>query len=241
MTRLLVSVRSAEEAEAALAGGADFIDVKEPRRGALGCADPAVLCAVAEAVGERAPLSAALGELAVPRPPEIYRALAGYQFAKLGLADAAKLGDWPAQWRRAANELPEGVRPVAVAYADWQRCSAPSPWAILHHARAHDCAALLIDTFHKDGSTIFDAIECDELAPILAAARQADLLTLIAGSLRTCDLPNAVAVAPDVLAVRGAVCRGARTAAVCAELVAEFRAELARNSHCPHAIHRAPV
>ena len=36
MTRLLVSVRSAEEAEIALAGGADVIDVKEPRRGALG-------------------------------------------------------------------------------------------------------------------------------------------------------------------------------------------------------------
>ena len=36
---LLVSVRSADEAIAALAGGADVIDVKEPNRGALGAAD----------------------------------------------------------------------------------------------------------------------------------------------------------------------------------------------------------
>ena len=36
---LLVSVRSAAEALAALAGGADVIDVKEPNQGSLGAAD----------------------------------------------------------------------------------------------------------------------------------------------------------------------------------------------------------
>ena len=36
----LVSVRSPEEALAALEGGADLIDVKEPSRGPLGAADP---------------------------------------------------------------------------------------------------------------------------------------------------------------------------------------------------------
>ena len=46
MTRLLVSVRSAAEAEAALLGGADVIDVKEPDRGPLGRADDAVIAAV---------------------------------------------------------------------------------------------------------------------------------------------------------------------------------------------------
>ena len=35
-TRLLVSVRSAAEAEEALAGGAALIDVKEPANGPLG-------------------------------------------------------------------------------------------------------------------------------------------------------------------------------------------------------------
>ena len=36
--QLLVSVRSAEEARAALEGGAALIDVKEPSRGSLGSA-----------------------------------------------------------------------------------------------------------------------------------------------------------------------------------------------------------
>ena len=63
MTALLVSVRSAAEAEAALAGGAALIDVKEPARGALGRADDAVIADVVRAVAGRAPVSAALGEL----------------------------------------------------------------------------------------------------------------------------------------------------------------------------------
>ena len=41
-SRLLVSVRSAAEAEIALHGGADLIDVKEPTRGSLGRADGAI-------------------------------------------------------------------------------------------------------------------------------------------------------------------------------------------------------
>ena len=41
--RLLVSVRSEEEARAALAGGAEIIDAKEPSRGALGAVEIGVL------------------------------------------------------------------------------------------------------------------------------------------------------------------------------------------------------
>src|SRR5262249_6225382 len=43
MPRLLVSVRDVREAEAALAGGADLIDIKEPAHGPLGRADDAVI------------------------------------------------------------------------------------------------------------------------------------------------------------------------------------------------------
>ena len=58
---LLVSVRSADEARVALAGGADLIDVKEPR-GSLGRADVDVIESVITEVGGRVPISAALGE-----------------------------------------------------------------------------------------------------------------------------------------------------------------------------------
>src|SRR5207248_4650901 len=83
--KLLVSVRNRAEAEAALAGGADLIDVKEPKRGALGAADARTLAAVVAAVAGRRPVSAALGELRETfwkGPP----ALPGLAYVKWGLA-----------------------------------------------------------------------------------------------------------------------------------------------------------
>jgi uncharacterized protein (UPF0264 family) len=63
VAKLLVSVRSPVEAEAALAGGAGIIDVKEPRNGPLGRARAEVWREVQLAVTHRVPVSVALGEL----------------------------------------------------------------------------------------------------------------------------------------------------------------------------------
>jgi len=60
--RLLVSVRDRSEAIAAVDGGADIVDVKEPDRGALGFAGERTICDVLHAVSGSAPVSAALGE-----------------------------------------------------------------------------------------------------------------------------------------------------------------------------------
>ena len=60
---LLVSVRNADEAAAALDGGAAIIDVKEPRHGSLGAAEPEAIAAVARVVGDRRPWTMACGEL----------------------------------------------------------------------------------------------------------------------------------------------------------------------------------
>ncbi|MBC8129633.1 MAG: hypothetical protein H7Y08_04845, partial [Rhizobiaceae bacterium] len=43
MIRMLASVTGPEEARLALEGGADFIDLKDPSKGALGAVSPAVL------------------------------------------------------------------------------------------------------------------------------------------------------------------------------------------------------
>src|SRR5262245_59925297 len=85
--RLLVSVRSAAEAEAALAGGASLIDVKEPGRGSLGRPDNEIVAAVLRCVAGRRPVSAALGEL-MDRPALFQ--LPGLSYAKWGLAGCAR-------------------------------------------------------------------------------------------------------------------------------------------------------
>src|SRR3954454_23697054 len=92
---LLVSVRSAAEALAALAGGADVIDVKEPNRGSLGAADDDTIAAVVEAVAGRAFVSAAFGELvelSASSNGDRRRALvAGVSLFKVGLAQCATI------------------------------------------------------------------------------------------------------------------------------------------------------
>ena len=55
---LLVSVRTADEVAAALDGGADLIDVKEPAKGPLAPAEAEVVAAVIDAVDGKVPVSA---------------------------------------------------------------------------------------------------------------------------------------------------------------------------------------
>lgn len=61
--RLLVSVKNLPEAEAAVAGGADWIDLKQPSQGPLGPVDVGTGITVAERFSAHYPVSAAGGEL----------------------------------------------------------------------------------------------------------------------------------------------------------------------------------
>src|SRR5262245_3594654 len=127
MTRLLVSVRSAAEAGIALAGGADVIDIKEPSRGPLGAADPQSWSEVLHAVGGRAMVSAALGELQDAGVTKLAASASGLRFAKIGLAGCHTHSGWLSRWQRVIGQLPPAVLPVPVAYADWPGAAAPSP------------------------------------------------------------------------------------------------------------------
>ena len=128
MTQLLISVRSAVEALEALAGGADWIDVKEPRRGSLGAADVSVMREVIAAVAGQTPVSAALGELLDSETPQFHSFIeslpTGLNFAKFGLAGCARRSDWRTQWQAAIQRLPHSIQPVAVVYADHHAAAA---------------------------------------------------------------------------------------------------------------------
>ena len=63
MTRMLASVTGPEEAEIAIAGGADIIDLKDPARGALGAVEPDGVRRSVAAIGGRRLVSAVAGDL----------------------------------------------------------------------------------------------------------------------------------------------------------------------------------
>lgn len=208
MTRLLVSVRSAAEAALACSAGVDLVDVKEPAAGSLGAADGHVLAEIARTVAGRATLSAALGELRdCGRAPQA-ELPDEYSYAKLGLASCAKSPNWQRRWEQTLADRAPYAQRVAVCYADFAAAEAPPPEEVLQllpHA-----AALLIDTFDKRHGSLLKLWDRAMLADVVAAARSAGRLVVLAGSLRLEDLDQALELAPDYVAVRGAVCRGSR-------------------------------
>jgi uncharacterized protein (UPF0264 family) len=227
--QLLVSVRDAPEAEMAVQGGADWIDIKEPRRGSLGRPTVAAMSAVVQAVAGRRPLSVALGELgewnaggrgAVEIPLGISR-------AKVGLSTCSNVRNWPDRLTRLAGKLPPGVALVAVQYADWQSCGAPSPAALLKVARQLECKTLLIDTFHKARGTLLDYFSPSMLESVVTAAADQGMTTVAAGGLRPNAFIQVCRAGADVVAVRGAACeQNCRNSGISMLRVRELRRRL---------------
>jgi uncharacterized protein (UPF0264 family) len=226
MTRLLVSVRNADEARAALEAGVDLIDLKEPGRGPLGAVDRAVVEAVSEFVDGRVPTSAALGEL-INWDPRVAAALPrGLELAKVGLAGCAEFADWPKHWETALAQLPTWVGSVAVVYADRHAARAPNALEVLDHGVRLGCRAVLVDTFDKSGPGLIDCWSPAKLRRFVTRVQQAGLWAVLAGSIRLAHLPQMMATRPDWIAVRGAVCRPSRDGRLDPALVRSFRSAM---------------
>ncbi len=234
--KLLVSVRNAAEARIALDGGANLIDIKEPSRGALGRPDSEEIARVVAEVGGKVSVSAALGELfdtesesPLVLSPHDKKHFAGLQFAKYGLSGALNISNWQDHWRAAICQLPAGVLPVAVAYADWKTCAAPSPDDVLEIASKVGCAAILVDTFNKSRGGLLEHLSLNELAAIIDRAKRFELLTVVGGSLGQNSIREVARILPDVIAVRTAICLEKRTGQIDFQKVrelGEFIAEL---------------
>jgi len=212
MTRLLVSVRSAEEARLALDCGVDLIDIKEPERGALGAADASVWGEVLEVVKGGVPVSCALGELPGMSPRLAATVPAGMRYVKVGLAGALDQNDWESAWRDATTKRPVGCHLVGVIYADYVAARAPSPDSVLPAARRLGCHAILVDTFDKRAGDLFAHWRVDALAQFLEDARSEGLLTVVGGGLTWRSLSTVLDQPIDYVAVRGLACAGERTA-----------------------------
>jgi hypothetical protein len=220
--KLLVSVRDASEVASALAGGADLIDLKEPRRGPLGAMDEATAERAIAAVGGVVPVTAALGELADPFPwVEVPPGLA---VVKAGLAGAGP------SWRQCAETLqrrvPTGVALALAAYADHEAAASPEPLEVAKSLGDLGVEWLVIDTWRKDGRTSLDLLEGDALCEVIGVAEGSSVKVVLAGALSAQRIVDAAGYRPAVVGVRGAVCRGGREGVVKASLVAALRRKL---------------
>jgi len=215
--KLLISVTTTSEVPAAVQGGADIIDVKNPAEGALGASPPSVICSVREATPDHLPVSAALGD--VPNLPGTISLAAlgaadcGVQYVKIGLmgprraADALRMLETVC---RAVNEYAPQTLVIASAYADAQRVDAFPPRdlpALAADAGVHGC---LLDTAIKSGDNLFAHLNDEQLARFVDQCHQFDLISALAGSLMATDVLRVQATGADIVGFRTAACRGDR-------------------------------
>jgi (5-formylfuran-3-yl)methyl phosphate synthase len=231
--RLLVSVRSAGEVAAAISGGADIIDAKEPDHGSLGAVSAETLWDIAEQVPGEKPFSAALGDFT--DPAEVDAAISGFPhldrrgplYLKLGFAgmsDASRIRELLATAGRAArHRRPPTPLIIGVAYGDWELAGTARPELVCHAAVGAGAAGLLLDTQVKLGTHLLDWIGSERLAALVARGRGAGLLTAVAGGLGAKQLQVLGRCGPDVVGFRGAVCAGGRTGRVSRARVAAIR------------------
>ncbi len=221
--QLLVSVQDPEEARAALAGGADVIDAKDPGRGALGRVSPAALTAICSVVAGARPVSAALGDAMDGTPAHAARCAAlGLRFVKLGcggVTDEARAARLALDTRGAAGAT--GV--VLVAYADWRRAEGLEPARVITVAERIGADGVLLDTAYKD-RPLFALAPRDQVAALVDAVHVAGMFVALAGSLTEPDFGTARELGADVVGVRGAACVGGRTGRVSPARVARLRA-----------------
>ena len=235
LPQLLVSVRSVREADVALAGGAEILDVKEPARGSLGMASIEEISLIARRMQVDAPtvpLSVAVGELVdwfgeieVPTLP------AGITFAKMGLSQTRGRATWLEDWRRVRSEFDRRaaakLKWVAVAYSDAAQAASPELNDVVAAAIETGCAGLLVDTWTKDGRTLLDGIDPTTIQRIGNELHDAGLFFAIAGQLNVELLPRLRNLPADILAIRSAGCaKNQRTLEINQSLVEKFRQEM---------------
>jgi uncharacterized protein (UPF0264 family) len=221
--RLLVSVRNATEAEAALEGGADIVDAKEPVHGALGRVTDHVLKSIGARVAGRAPVSVALGDVGSDHVAEGAAAAsrAGAAFVKIGFAGCGRsLG---ADDLRTAVDAIGSTTLVLVAYADYDRADAPLPEEVVSLAHETRAAGILLDTFDKHGPGLTALMTLRALSSFVSTAQSAGQFVAVAGRLTIQDIEQVWDTSADIVGIRGAACEGGRNGIVAVDRVRMIR------------------
>ena len=230
--KLLISPVDKEEAIIASNGGADIVDVKNPKEGSLGANFPWIIKEIKEAVNGRQPISATIGDFNF-KPGTA--SLAAFGAAVAG-ADYIKVGLYDIQTREQALELLTKItravkdydatkKIVASGYSDYERINSISPLLLPEVAAEAGVDVVMVDTAIKDGKSTFEFMDEKKLKKFTDLAHEYGLENAIAGSLRFEDLPTLERISPDIIGVRGMVCGGDRRTAIQQELVEKLTAE----------------
>lgn len=218
MTLLLISSRNVEETLAAMRGGADILDIKNPEEGSLGANFPWVITQVRQAVPASLSISAAIGDFPdLPGSAALaaFGALkAGADIIKVGLKgtkDAKSATYFVKQVVRAVKGANKSAKVAVCTYGDFERSGTINPLLIPEIASECGADIAMLDTAIKDGRPLTDFLRREDLENFVNETHRHGLLAAFAGSLGYEEVRALKPLNPDVIGVRGAVCeRGDR-------------------------------
>jgi uncharacterized protein (UPF0264 family) len=211
--RLLVSVVNRFEAQEAVKGGADIIDVKNPLEGALGAQPPEKIREIFEVLPPHYELSACIGDL--PNLPgtaslaALGAAVSGADYVKAGLFGVSTVDDAVALMTpvvRAVQGYDSRKKVVAAGYADHKTFRSLAPALLPSAAAAAGCYGILVDVRGKGSDTLFDYGDDEQLRSLICDAHDLGLQVGLAGGLGERDIMKVRALGADIMGVRRAVC-----------------------------------
>lgn len=215
--QLLVSVVSEDEVRAAIRGGADIIDVKNPTEGSLGASFPRVIRRVRELTPPGIPVSAAVGDM--PHLPGtaalagLGAAMCGVQYVKVGLLGSRcheEAVSLLSEVSRAVHGYSPGVSLIATGFADAHKVGALPAQALATAAKEAGADGCMLDTAVKGEGTLLTYLDKAQLRAFVAQCRRADLQCALAGSLGEGDIAWLCELGADIVGFRSAACQGDR-------------------------------
>jgi len=204
MTGMLASVGTVSEAAIVLDSGADIIDLKNPANGALGAVDHATARDVVKYIDGCCLVSATVGDL--PMQPDLIRqevtamAETGVDFIKIGI-----FADYlPETFLALLNQFSASdISIVLVLFADRH----PDLEYFFNQIRQTRIRGVMLDTAEKSSGSLTDIVALSFIEDFLFRARESRLITGLAGSLTERVVSSLLALAPDYLGFRGALCK----------------------------------
>ncbi len=206
----MVSTQDVDEAQEAVKGGADIVDVKNLKEILVGSNYPPIIREVRAKVQKDIHVSVTLG--VAPNQPGTV-SLAVYGAAALD-ATSVKVGFLQSDYETALKILKEcksslkgtNTKLIAATFADSHLFEGIDPTLVVKLAKESESDGILIDTLTKDGRNLFNFMSEQKLKELVDEAKEAGMSTALSGALKIKDLDVLIRINPDIVGVRGAVC-----------------------------------
>ncbi|MBD3185845.1 hypothetical protein GF325_03365 [Candidatus Bathyarchaeota archaeon] len=238
--KLLVSPRTVDGARAAIQGGADIIDCKNPDEGSLGANFPWIIAemkAMVDHAGtDKLEISATMGDMPfLPGTASLAAtgiASIGVDYIKIGVhgpRDQHQARSLLAAVVKATRDVNDDIKIVAAGYADQSRINTSlPPMMLIEPASEAGCDVVMVDTSIKDGKSLLDFMTLEEMAAFCDAGVDGGMEVALAGKVKIEHVPTLKRTGVGIIGVRSAVCTGHDRVAgtIDSTLVAKLKAML---------------